>query len=150
MWRVRKHRFISLVLVIQLLICMPAFNAMAYQDTTLRPGMKDDRVKVMQEALIALGYLGGTPDGIFGTNTENAIRKFQRANHMEADGLAGLRTLELLYEKAGMNVDPATGSVIGWLGTTGGAGASETSVSTESSGSFDISVSTGGDRKSVV
>ena len=75
--------------------------SLAYQPGTLRSGMRSEEVREMQSALIRLGYLGGTADGIFGTNTENAVKKFQRASRLKADGLAGAKTLELLYGKAG-------------------------------------------------
>ena len=78
-----------------------AVPSLACKSTTLRSGMRGDAVRDMQTALIRLGYLGGTADGIFGTNTENAVKKFQRANKLTADGLAGTGTLDVLYRKAG-------------------------------------------------
>lgn len=148
-FNVRKRRLISLLLVIQLLVCLPVVSAMAFKNTTLRPGMKDERVRQMQEALIKLGYLGGTPDGVFGTNTENAVRKFQRANHMTSDGLAGLKTLKLIYEKAGMIFDETTGTAVsisgygGSSGSAGTSGSSGTSASGSGSGASDASGSAG-------
>ena len=84
-----------------------AFPACAYQPDTLRSGMRSEAVKEMQTALIQLGYLGGTPDGVFGTHTENAVKKFQRASGLKADGLAGAKTLEVLYQKAGKSTQAA-------------------------------------------
>ena len=52
----RNHRWISLLLIIQLLM-IPVFEAEAYQATTLRPGMRGEAVAEMQQALIDLGYL---------------------------------------------------------------------------------------------
>ncbi len=78
-----------------------ASPALAYREGTLYSGVHSEAVKEMQTALIQLGYLGGTPDGIFGTNTENAVKKFQRGNGLKADGVAGAKTLELIYKKAG-------------------------------------------------
>ncbi len=75
--------------------------ALAYKADTLRSGSRGDEVQELQAALIKLGYLGGTPDGIFGRNTENAVRKFQKASGLKADGLAGTQTRELLSKKAG-------------------------------------------------
>ena len=85
--------------------------ALAYQPGTLRSGMLGDEVRQMQEALISLGYLGGTPDGVFGTHTENAVRKFQRQNSLKADGLAGAKTLEKIYQKAGKAAPAAVAAI---------------------------------------
>ena len=96
----RNHRWICFLLVIQLLLMIPFFEAEAYQPTTLRPGMRGEEVAKMQQALIDLGYLKGAADGIYGTKTENAVRKFQKENGLKPDGLAGVKTLTLLYKKA--------------------------------------------------
>lgn len=75
--------------------------ALAYKPDTLRSGSRGSAVRELQTDLIALGFLGGTPDGIFGNNTEKAVKKFQKANGLKADGLAGTQTRELLSRKAG-------------------------------------------------
>ena len=66
--------------------------------STLCNGSVGNRVKTVQTILIAMGYLGGTADGIYGTNTEIAVRKYQEASGMSsADGMAGPLTLANLY-----------------------------------------------------
>ena len=75
-------------------------GALAYHAGTLYSGLQGEEVRKMQTALISLGYLGGTADGIFGTNTEKAVIKFQQANRLSADGVAGPKTLEMIYKKA--------------------------------------------------
>ena len=52
-------------------------------------GDKGTAVKELQENLNYLGYSCGTADGIFGTNTYNALVKFQKANGLTADGIYG-------------------------------------------------------------
>jgi peptidoglycan hydrolase-like protein with peptidoglycan-binding domain len=69
--------------------------------STLRYGSKGDAVRAMQEALLKLGYAPGTADGKFGRGTEAAVKQFQRNNGLVADGLAGTKTLTLLYSQAG-------------------------------------------------
>ena len=76
---------------------LPAF---AYESTTLYNGSRGDEVRKLQQALIDLGYLKGTADGIFGNKTETAVRKFQKANKLSVDGLAGQATRQLALEKA--------------------------------------------------
>ena len=60
--------------------------------TTLYNGCSGEEVRVLQQALIDLGYLEGTADGTFGDQTEAAVRAFQRAYGLKADGLAGTKT----------------------------------------------------------
>ena len=64
---------------------------------TLRKGSFSSDVAMMQQTLINLGYLSGEPDGNYGTETEKAVRAFQKKNNLGADGTAGTATLTLLY-----------------------------------------------------
>ena len=93
MTRKQIARLIVLILVFVFLIA----SASAYQETTLASGMEGESVQKLQQALIDQGYLSGTADGKFGVNTENAVRKFQRAHGLRADGLAGAKTQALLF-----------------------------------------------------
>ena len=94
-----KQKFIALLAA--LLVCLvPLASSLAYESTTLSHGMQGEEVQKLQEALITLGYLKGTADGIYGNKTENAVRKFQRKNKLSADGLAGVKTKELIFSKA--------------------------------------------------
>lgn len=68
---------------------------------TLRKGSRGDDVKKLQETLNAMGYDCGAADGIFGARTEIAVRSFQKANGLAADGIAWKNTLALLYNKEG-------------------------------------------------
>lgn len=73
----------------------------------LRFGDKNNRVKNMQARLIELGYLKeGADDGSFGYQTLNAVRAFQRANDLSADGDAGSVTLTQLYENPYVVANP--------------------------------------------
>ena len=55
------------------------------------------QVKTVQRLLNAMGYKGSdgkslTVDGIFGSNTEYAVKRFQSANGLTADGIVGPAT----------------------------------------------------------
>lgn len=50
----------------------------------------------LQRALTTAGYDPGTPDGIFGLNTEAAVVAFQQANGLSPDGIVGPETAEAL------------------------------------------------------
>ena len=64
----------------------------------LAKGQISNNVKTLQENLIKLGFLSGKADGAFGTNTENAVKAFQRKYNLTADGLAGQTTLKKINE----------------------------------------------------
>ena len=68
---------------------------------TIRRGSTGEDVKYAQEILIRLGYDLGTygADGKFGAKTETAVKAFQKANGLNADGIVGPLTWEAL-EKA--------------------------------------------------
>lgn len=66
----------------------------------LRKGAQGEDVKQLQEMLNKLGFSCGKADGIFGANTEAAVKAFQAVNALKADGIAGPQTLELLAARA--------------------------------------------------
>lgn len=55
-------------------------------------GMQGERVRALQQALRTAGYYNAAIDAKFGDNTRNAVIKFQRANGLYADGIAGVKT----------------------------------------------------------
>ena len=69
----------------------------ASSGSTLELGSEGSEVKKLQKRLIDLGYLSGTADGKFGEMTETALKAFQEANGLEADGKAGTKTQNKLY-----------------------------------------------------
>jgi peptidoglycan hydrolase-like protein with peptidoglycan-binding domain len=66
----------------------------------LRRGDRGSDVAALQNRLNALKYNAGTPDGIFGAATENAVRTFQRAKGLTADGIVGSKTISALFTGA--------------------------------------------------
>lgn len=64
---------------------------------TLRQGHAGTQVVQLQQKLIDLKYLTGTADGKYGAMTAQAVANFQRANNLVRDGIAGAKTLTLLY-----------------------------------------------------
>ena len=59
-------------------------------------GATGDEVTKLQNRLIALGYLSGRADGIYGQKTAAAVRAFQRAAGLTADGIAGKYTINAI------------------------------------------------------
>lgn len=66
------------------------------QTRTLTIGMEGNDVFSAQERLIALGYLNGVADGMFGTETQAAVNAFQTRNGLTVDGQVGATTLKKL------------------------------------------------------
>ncbi len=70
---------------------------------TLRVGSRGRFVRYLQFVLKTEGYVLGSVDGIFGTNTQNAVKAFQQANGLTDDGIVGRNTwykLNNLYPTA--------------------------------------------------
>lgn len=65
---------------------------------TLKRGCKGTDVVNLQKMLVDFGYSVGKSgiDGVFGKDTEEAVKKFQSFNNLKADGIAGPKTLEVL------------------------------------------------------
>ena len=59
---------------------------------TLRKGSRGTQVKVLQWLLSQNGYNVGTVDGIFGTKTIAAVKAYQVAKGLDADGIVGKNT----------------------------------------------------------
>lgn len=53
-------------------------------------------IHAIQQALLAHGYSPGPIDGSFGRKTSNALRDFEAANGLKADGLLDYETIQLL------------------------------------------------------
>ena len=60
--------------------------------SVLKPGSTGDRVKQLQGNLIMLGYLNSRADGVYGSGTQAAVKRYQSRNGLSADGLAGSAT----------------------------------------------------------
>lgn len=63
---------------------------------TLRKGDRGDEVKQWQAFLNANGYPCGIVDGIFGKNTEAAVKQWQAAHGLVVDGIIGPKTWETI------------------------------------------------------
>jgi peptidoglycan hydrolase-like protein with peptidoglycan-binding domain len=58
-------------------------------EPVLRPGSSGEAVRELQQALKGLGYDVGSIDGQFGARTEAAVKAFQKAKAITADGIVG-------------------------------------------------------------
>ena len=65
---------------------------------TLYKGMKGQDIQHMQEYLNLKGYQTGTPDGIFGNQTKQALIDFQTDYHIGIDGVYGSESNQYIQE----------------------------------------------------
>lgn len=66
--------------------------------TIIRNGSRGPLVSFLQITLKNLNLYSGEIDGVFGPNTSNAVRTFQRNNNLSADGVVGDTTWNALLE----------------------------------------------------
>ncbi len=112
-----KH-FLVLVLAMTVLLC--AVTPVSHAES-LRRGSRGDLVTTLQKRLKTWGYYTGNVDGIFGSQTEQAVKYFQRKNGLAVDGIVG----------------PATAKAIG-ISLTGGSSGGGSSSSGTGSSSSDV------------
>lgn len=84
----KKRKFIILILLIALLF-VPVHMAAALS----KIGSSGTEVRNIQTRLKSWGYYSGSVDGVYGSRTAEAVKKFQRNNGLTPDGVAGPATL---------------------------------------------------------
>lgn len=77
--------------IISIIVCIISISVGVF--ATSRRGSSGSEVRQIQEKLKRWGYYNGSVDGIYGSKTEAAVKKFQKANGLTADGIAGKKTL---------------------------------------------------------
>ncbi len=60
-------------------------------------GDRGEDVRVLQNMLNELGFDAGSPDGIFGKGTLDAVVAFQYSQELKGDGLVGFKTVDALF-----------------------------------------------------
>lgn len=87
----RKFLSLTLLLMILLIFCVPIYNY-----ALSKYGSSGEEVKKIQSKLKQWGYYTGSVDGIYGSKTFEAVKKFQKKNNLTVDGIAGEKTLAAL------------------------------------------------------
>ena len=59
-------------------------------------GSRGEEVRKIQTKLKNWGYYNGSVDGVYGWQTESAVRSFQKKNGLTVDGVAGTKTLNAM------------------------------------------------------
>lgn len=92
--RTHKARRRAALLLAGLLLL--AIAALPVRAVTYRKGASGEGVRTIQTKLRRWGYYNGAVDGIYGSQTVEAVRRFQRKNGLTADGVCGPATLRAL------------------------------------------------------
>jgi membrane-bound lytic murein transglycosylase B len=68
-----------------------------------QPGepLKREDILALQQGLASLGLLPGTPDGVAGTATRQAVRAFQKSNGLPPDGFIDLNLIATVRARSG-------------------------------------------------
>lgn len=94
------QRILAIVLAVAAVGSTAAATVLRTTDSSIatlsKMGSRGEEVRRIQQRLKSWGYYTGNVDGIYGTATQSAVRKFQRANGLEADGIAGPKTLSAI------------------------------------------------------
>ena len=85
----------------------------------LSSGSSGDEVKALQSRLQQLGFYSGVLDGDYGKGTRAAVKLFQAQHGLDDDGIAGQKTLEMLYSNDAQprRVTPTPAAVQGLAGS---------------------------------
>ncbi len=59
-------------------------------------GSRGEEVRTIQTKLKRWGYYNGNVDGIYGSQTLEAVKRFQKKNGLVVDGIAGTKTLQAM------------------------------------------------------
>lgn len=87
---------------------------------TVKLGDRGNDVVAMQERLQTLNYLKAGHTGYFGTDTEAAVKSFQKRNGLSMDGNVGENTKEILYSEDAKAAKTTSGSASSSGGGSGG------------------------------
>ncbi|SFG76220.1 Putative peptidoglycan binding domain-containing protein [Priestia megaterium] len=91
------------------LTVVPTISEAALGDATLHPGTSNSDVKELQQKLKNKGYFTyGTTTNYYGSITTSAVKSFQRANGLSADGIAGPSTFNKLLGSGSSSISSSS------------------------------------------
>ena len=79
-------------------------------ETLSKYGSRGEEVRKIQEKLKRWGYYNGSVDGIYGSQTVSAVKKFQQKNGLTVDGIAGKNTLNAMGIMSSSSSSGSSGS----------------------------------------
>ena len=93
------------VLVAAVALYVPLAGGEEQSAAVLKVGSSGAQVRTLQTKLNNWGYDAGAVDGIFGSNTLAAVKRFQQRNGLAVDGIVGAKTAAAL----GMSLSSGSG-----------------------------------------
>ena len=84
---------ISIILAFSLFFSYQIFFRNNESEALSKYGSRGEEVRTIQTKLKRWGYYSGNIDGIYGSQTQSAVRWFQSKNGLSVDGIAGPKTL---------------------------------------------------------
>lgn len=109
-----EEPFFMKKLIYSLALCgsltvVPTISEAALGDATLHPGTSNSDVKELQQKLKNKGYFTyGTTTNYYGSITTSAVKSFQRANGLSADGIAGPATFNKLLGSGSSSISSSS------------------------------------------
>lgn len=92
-----RNRIIAiLILAFGVFFCYQLFIRNSSVDALSKYGSRGEEVRQIQTKLKRWGYYKGNVDGIYGSQTLEAVKYFQRKNGLTVDGIAGTQTLKAM------------------------------------------------------
>lgn len=102
----KKNSFVVIFLIV-FIISIIIFDNIYASLALSKYGSRGEEVRQIQTKLKKWGYYKGNIDGIFGSQTLEAVKWFQRKNGLSVDGIVGPATLAAL----GINSSGSSGGV---------------------------------------
>ena len=106
----------KLIWIILFFILLTSFIYVVYYtnnsdiETLSKYGSRGEEVRTIQEKLKRWGYYSGSVDGIYGSQTVSAVKKFQQKNGLTVDGIAGKNTLNAMGIMSSSSTSGSSGS----------------------------------------
>ena len=93
-----KKKIIGFIAVMLLVISFITILALKNNEVLAlsKYGSRGSEVRTIQDKLKRWGYYTGSVDGIYGSLTVAAVKKFQQKNGLAVDGIAGTKTLNAM------------------------------------------------------
>ena len=93
-----KKKILGIILLMLLVITFVTTLMMQYNEVQAlsKYGSRGSEVRTIQDKLKRWGYYTGNVDGIYGSLTVAAVKRFQQKNGLKVDGIAGTQTLNAM------------------------------------------------------
>ncbi|MBQ1954380.1 MAG: peptidoglycan-binding protein, partial [Clostridia bacterium] len=95
-FRRRGRSAARIIVAAAVVVCIAVFVFPIASGASYRKGDTGQMVSEIQTRLKNWGYYTGEVDGIFGSETDKAVRYFQKRNGLTVDGIVGRQTLAAL------------------------------------------------------